>query len=100
MFFKGSRYEKVETVKTTDAVGREIAYKKVRVITPPRAERMHTVNAADRLDLVADRYFREPERFWRICDCNLALWPPDLVERPGRRIAIPAGLRRYVFGRF
>ena len=90
MFFKGSRYEKVETVRRVDAAGREIAYKKVRFFRPPRAEKMHTVGPADRIDVVADRYFREPERFWRICDCNLAAWAPDLVGRPARRIGIPA----------
>ena len=43
----------------------------------------------DRLDLVAFRYFQDPEQFWRICDANGALWPDDLLE-PGNVLLIPA----------
>jgi len=34
--------------------------------------------------------FRDAERFWRICDANVAMWPEDLVSEPGRVIGIPA----------
>ena len=89
MFFKGSRYEKVETVRITDRTGVEIAYKKVRFISPPAAEGQHEVSGGDRIDLIAHKYLKDPERFWRICDANRALWPADLIARAGRRIGIP-----------
>ena len=34
----------------------------------------------ERLDLIAWQHFRDPLRFWRICDANLALWPDDLLN--------------------
>jgi hypothetical protein len=90
MFFKGSRYEKVPEAEHTDASGRTVRYKKVRFIPFTRAQAGHEVRDGERLDHIAHRHFRDAERFWRICDANLATWPPELVERPGRIIDIPA----------
>jgi hypothetical protein len=89
MFFKGSRFEHVPTAVIAGPDGRTVRYKKTRFIGPVPARRNHTISQGERLDLIAHRYFRDPERFWRICDANLALWPDDLVARAGRRILIP-----------
>lgn len=89
MFFRGSRYAKVETARISIEGRGEIAYKKVRVITIPARQKDHLVSDAERLDLIAHRHLNDAERFWRICDANRALWPSDLVSRAGRRIAIP-----------
>lgn len=90
MFFKGSRYEKTPEATITDANGRVTRYKKVRFIpaTPPQTA--YTVAQGERLDQIAFRAFRDPERFWRICDANASLWPPDLTAEPGRTLGIPA----------
>ena len=80
MFFKGSRYERVPTLGLTDASGRVIAYKATRFIPATPALVGHQVTAAERLDHIAWSHYRDPERFWRICDANLALWPDDLLE--------------------
>jgi hypothetical protein len=90
MFFKGSRYEHVDSNVIKDSKGREVRYKKVRFIADTPADRSHTIIQGDRLDNLAYRYFRDPERFWRICDANLGLWPPDLVKDPGKKILIPS----------
>lgn len=89
MFFKGSRYEGVETLSLTDVRGREVRYKAIRFIPPTRPRYGWAVEAGDRLDNIAYEVFRQPQRFWRICDANETLWPPSLTERPGRVIAIP-----------
>jgi hypothetical protein len=81
LFFKGSRYEKVESHQITDDSG--------RFIPETRARLGHLVIQGDRLDNVAHRYYRDPERFWRICDANLAMWPDDLVAEAGKVILIP-----------
>ena len=47
------------------------------------------MNQGERLDHIAQRVYQDPEIFWRICDANLALWPPDLVAEPGRIIKVP-----------
>lgn len=48
----------------------------------------HEVAAGERLDHIADRYYREPYTFWRIADAN-----PDItlarLDEPGRWLEIP-----------
>ncbi len=90
MFFKGSRYAKVTTLEITDSKGRTIQYKATRLIPEIEARLTHKVQRGERLDHVAYRYFRDPERYWRICDVNNAMWPDDPVSEPGRRILIPS----------
>lgn len=89
MFFRGSRYEAVGEATHAMPDGRVVRYKLVRFIPPTRAQSLHRVDPADRLDLLAWERFRDPERFWRICDANGALWPDDLLE-PGSVLLIPA----------
>jgi hypothetical protein len=89
MFFKGSRYQKVNDLELTDSGGRVIRYKGIRFIGPATGRAGHTVVEGERLDHIAFRYYSDPEVFWRICDANLSLWPPDLLEEKGRVIIIP-----------
>lgn len=89
MFFKGSRYLDVEDAELVGQDGRVVRYKKTRMIPPTPASYSHVVRSHERLDHVAAEHFRDPGRFWRICDANLAMWPDELVERAGRRILIP-----------
>jgi hypothetical protein len=89
LFFQGSRYANVGEDQLSDGKGREIGYKKVRFIPETRAQMAHIVNQGERLDHLAHRYLRDPERFWRICDVNRAMWPDDLVAEAGRTILIP-----------
>lgn len=89
MFFKGSRYETVEEYEYEDQDGRIIRYKKVRFTPPTEAQLTHTVSDGERLDLIATRYYRDPERFWRIADANDAMWPDDLLDPPGSSLLIP-----------
>lgn len=89
MFFRNSRYADVEDHHITDQKGRVISYKKIRLIHETKARMVHQVVQGDRLDLIANRYYKDPELFWRICDANLAMWPEDLASKPGKRILIP-----------
>lgn len=89
MFFKGSRYANVGEHEITDGQGRVVRYKKVRFIPETRVQMAHVVSQGERLDHIAHRYYRDSERFWRICDANRALWPGDLVAEAGRTILIP-----------
>lgn len=88
MFARGSRYESVPDAVYVDASGREIAYKKLRLIPAPNGVQVHTVRREERLDLIAFQYYTDPEQYWRICDGNAALLPEDL-EAVGRRLVIP-----------
>ena len=90
MFFKGSRYENVETNIIKDDKGREIKYKKVRFIPETEPLQRYIVMQGDRLDNLAYKFFNDPERFWKICDANLAMWPDDLLKGSGSIIFIPS----------
>jgi hypothetical protein len=89
MFFKGSRYANVETTSLVDERGRELRFKVVRLIPDTSPRFGYAVGSADRLDTIASEVFDDPERFWRICDANRAMWPASLTNRPGRVIGIP-----------
>ena len=93
MFFKGSRYEKVKHAQITTANGRVIEYKRIRFIPETPALQQHSVVQAERLDLIAQQYYRDPLLFWRICDVNKAMLPDELTAEVGRRILIPPALR-------
>lgn len=80
----------METHEIEDERGRTVRYKGLRIIPDEATDRSHTVKEGERLDHLAHRYLEVPERYWRICDANRTLWPPDLVGEPGRTLDIPA----------
>lgn len=49
----------------------------------------HTVQAGERIDIVAAATLGDPLAFWRICDANDTMRPDDLTARPGQRLRIP-----------
>lgn len=89
MFFKGSRYANLPVLHTTDSRGRLVAYKATRFIPESEFVAGHLVLEDDRLDRIAYDRYRDAERFWRICDANVTMWPEELVREPGRVIGIP-----------
>jgi len=93
VFFKGSRYEKVKNAQITAASGRVIIYKRIRFIPETPAIQQHALLQGERLDLIAQQYYRDPLLFWRICDANKAMLPDELVAEVGRRILIPPAMR-------
>jgi hypothetical protein len=88
MFFPGSRYEKVADDQIA-LEGRVIVFKKTRFIPETTGLVGHSVTQGERLDHIAHQFYKEPDRFWRICDANRAMWPDDLVAEVGRTILIP-----------
>jgi hypothetical protein len=89
MFFKGSRYAGVGDAFLTDARGRVVRYKKIRFIPEARGQLPHIFDASERLDIIADRYYRAADRYWRICDANGCMHPDELEAEPGRVLLIP-----------
>lgn len=79
MLFKGSRYQNVATNTMTNSAGQQIVYLQIRFIPETNGVVDYAVKQGDRLDLISNRSYRDPQRFWRICDANLALWPDDLL---------------------
>jgi hypothetical protein len=70
MFSTISRYRKLPDTVAIDAQGRLLASKSLR--PPPTATGIffHTVEAVDRLDHLAYKYYKQPRKWWRICDAN------------------------------
>ncbi len=92
MFEPTSRYYPLETATLTTADGRVIAYKRRRFL--PRGRDLPLLVEArvaqdDRLDLITARTIGDPEQFWRVCDANDAMNPPDLTAEPGRTLRVP-----------
>jgi hypothetical protein len=54
----------------------------------------HTDVEGERLDKITARYLNDPLQFWRICDANAAMNPPELTAEIGRRlrITLPEGI--------
>ena len=82
MFEKGSRYKDLPEISTPDAYDRVSRSKTLRRIPDTPGIFLHTANQADRLDLLAYRYYGDPRKWWLICDGNpdFAL-PTDLLDR-------------------
>ena len=93
MFARGSRYETVLEAVYVDAKGRPRPYKLLRPFPPPAPTRqVYTFADGDRLDLVASRFYGDPEQFWRICDAGHTARPDDL-EAVGAKLPIAIVVR-------
>jgi hypothetical protein len=89
MFAPGSRYERVPQAIYVARDGVQIPYVLLRPFPPAAPSgQVHEVTDYERLDLIAYRFYGDPEQFWRICDGNGELRPDDL-EVVGRRLRIP-----------
>jgi nucleoid-associated protein YgaU len=92
-----SRYFGIETAIHTGPDGRPVPYLRRRLLPPPgsfTAVTEHEVSAGDRAELLANRYFGDPELWWRLADANGVLDPAELTATAGRRlrITLPEGV--------
>jgi hypothetical protein len=88
-----SRYYHYPTQQYTALDGTVIAYLARRFVPQSGAPNFatvsqHTVVSADRLDLIAAKYLGDPLMYWLLCDANGAIVPNDLLDTPGRVLAI------------
>ncbi len=75
MFSRISRYRRTPDVVSVDARGRRIEAKDLRPLPGAAGELLHTLEDGERLDRLAHRYYRQPRKWWRICDAN-----PDFLS--------------------
>jgi hypothetical protein len=92
MFAPTSRYFHVETFSRRQADGRVIAYKRRRFL--PRGETLPLlaelrVGQGERLDVLTAPALGDPEQYWRVCDANNAMYPPDLIAAPQQHLRVP-----------
>ena len=91
MFNPDSRYADLENTSLRTKDGREVSYKKRRIL--PQGAKLQllievTVREGERLDLLTARTLGEATQWWRVADANNAMRPADL-ERPGRILRVP-----------
>ena len=79
MFSKISRYRKLPDEVTTDARGRSLQSKTLRLLPEAPGDFLHTVEQVDRLDHLAYKYYKQPRKWWRICDANSAFMSPQAL---------------------
>lgn len=70
MFTKGSRYRKLPEVVLAGADGRPRRAVEPRPLPPAPGVLLHTLAEGERLDTIANAYYRQPRKWWQICDAN------------------------------
>lgn len=97
LFPPDSRYHDIEIATHVRPDGTQVPYVRRRFLPP--ADRFativeHVVTQGERLDNITARYLGDPLQFWRVCDANDAMNPPDLTARVGGRlrITLPGGV--------
>jgi hypothetical protein len=79
MFSKASRYRKLADVVTVDDQGRSLPSKTLRLLPDVSGQFLHTIEAVDRLDHLAYKYYRKPRKWWHICDANPEFMSPQAL---------------------
>lgn len=97
LFPPTSRYHNIDTTTMTQVDGTEVIYLKRRFVPSPDRFALlqeHVVTQGERLDNITARYLGDPLQFWRMCDANAAMNPPELTAEIGRRLRItmPEGI--------
>jgi hypothetical protein len=92
-----SRYYSIDTATLVLPDGTGLVYLRRRFL--PASDRFtviqeHVVTQGERLDNITAKYLGDPQQFWRICDANDAMNPPELTDDIGRRlrITLPEGV--------
>jgi hypothetical protein len=62
-----------------DAEGRSVLSKKIRPRPDVSGTFSQTITEGDRLDHLAYKYYKEPTRWWRICDANPDFMSPQAL---------------------
>ncbi len=76
MFSKISRYKKLTDVIAPDCGGRSLESKSIRLLPEVSGTFLHTVEEVDRLDHIAYKYYKQPRKWWQICDANPQFMSP------------------------
>ena len=80
MFDANSRYAKTPVVEVETADGKKVNAVKLRKL-PYVDGNQAEVKGTDRLDLTAQRKYRDGTEFWHIADANTELEANNLVKR-------------------
>jgi hypothetical protein len=90
MIDKKSRYRKTSIVEVPRPGGERVRLLELREVPTTTGTLEVTPVSGERLDHLAHRFYRDPRKFWRICDASEHLDPYDVVA-PGEPLVIPPG---------
>lgn len=79
MLSKISRYRKLADIVATDADGRKVVSKDLRVLPKVKGTFLHTTGEGDRLDHLSYKYYNQSRKWWRICDANAEFLSPQAL---------------------
>jgi hypothetical protein len=88
VFLESSRYQRVRKKEAKARDGRIVKVVALRRL-PAVAGDPTPVKENDRLDIFAQRLYDDPTMFWHVADANTELRAGELVDEPGRVIAVP-----------
>ncbi len=88
LFLDNSRYHKTPVCEDSRIKKKPVKALKLRLL-PNTKGVVHDVKEQDRLDVMAQRQFDDPTKFWHIADANTELEANTLVEESGRKIIVP-----------
>lgn len=88
MFIESSRYYKVRKEDATAKDGRTVKVVALRRL-PATTGGPVVLSDNDRLDILAQRLYDNPAKFWYIADANTELWANDLLKVSNRTINAP-----------
>ena len=88
MIEKRSRYARTPQIEVTTASGEKRVLVDIREIGVPPEGHVHVVQPGERVDVLAERFYRDARRYWRIADASDELDPFELVA-PGEPLDIP-----------
>ncbi len=91
MFDPDSRYADLETSALVTGDGREVSYKRRRLL--PQGAKLPllvevTVREGERLDLITARTLGDATQWWRVADANNAMATSELAV-PGKALRVP-----------
>jgi hypothetical protein len=70
MFSSDSRYRRSTVLTDTNSAGLPIEVAELRLPPPTEGSFAHVIQEGDRIDNLANKYYREPRKWWRIADAN------------------------------
>jgi hypothetical protein len=79
MFSKISRYRAEPDVANVDAAGRTLLSKQQRIAPVVTGRFHHLIADHDRIDQLAYKYYKQPRKWWRICDANPEFMSPQAL---------------------
>jgi hypothetical protein len=88
VFLEASRYYKQKVVSVARKGRKALSALTLRRL-PPTTGKPTRVSNDDRLDIMAQRQFKDPTRFWHIADANTELEAGNLIAEAGRTIEVP-----------